>query len=210
MASGKVARRAAVDEIAALLGSPEVAALIEELDAFRWTGRKGYGARPLVGACLVKALYGLPTWTRTASLIADHPGLQRALGGCPSVWACYRFAAKLRTHSDALADCLDRIAASLQTAIPQVGEDVAIDASDMPAFANGQRYVSQHGRERERFCDADASWGHRSAVSTRKGAGSTGTSCNWRPAPKRACRSRGESRRPATTSPSSLPHFSMR
>ena len=78
---------------------------------------------------------------------------------------------KLRTHSDALADCLDRVAASLQAAIPSVGEDVAIDASDMPAFANGQRYVSQDGPERERFSDPDASWGHRSAISTRKGGG---------------------------------------
>ena len=48
-----------------------------------------------------------------------------------------------------------------------MGRDVAIDASDMPAFANGQRYVSQHGPERERFSDPDASWGHRSAISTR-------------------------------------------
>ncbi len=48
---------------------------------------------------------------------------------------------------------------------------MAIDASDMPAFANGQRYVSNGGRERERFSDPDASWGHRSAVSTRKGGG---------------------------------------
>ena len=64
MASGKVARRAAVDEIAALLDSPEGAGLIAELDTLRWTGHKGYGARALVGACLVKALYGLPTWTR--------------------------------------------------------------------------------------------------------------------------------------------------
>jgi Transposase DDE domain len=49
--------------------------------------------------------------------------------------------------------------------------DVAIDASDMPALANGQRYVSQGGKERERFSDPDASWGHRSAVLTRKGGG---------------------------------------
>jgi hypothetical protein len=53
---------------------------------------------------------------------------------------------------------------------PTVG-DVAIDGSDMPAYANGQRYVSKGGRERERFSDPDASWGHRSAASTRKGGG---------------------------------------
>ncbi len=173
MASGKVARRAAVGEIGELLDSPEVAALIEELDALRGMnkGRRGYGARALVGACLVKSLYGLPTWTRTASLIEDHPGLQGALGGCPSVWACYRFTVKLREHSTALADCLDRVTAALQATLPGLGGDVAIDASDMPAFANGQRYVSNGGRERERFSDPDASWGHRSAVSTRKGGG---------------------------------------
>jgi DDE family transposase len=41
----------------------------------------------------------------------------------------------------------------------------------LPAFANGQRYVSQNGPERERFSDPDATWGHRSAISTRKGGG---------------------------------------
>lgn len=171
MASGKVARRADASEIGALLNSDEIAALIREIDALRITGRKGYGARALIGACLVKALYGLPTWTRTAALIEDHPGLQTALGGCPSVWACYRFTVKLREHSDALADCLDSVASALQAHLPGLGVDVSIDASDMPAFANGQRYVSQHGPERERFSDPDASWGHRSAVSTRKGGG---------------------------------------
>jgi hypothetical protein len=52
-----------------------------------------------------------------------------------------------------------------------MGRDLAIDASDLPAYANGQRFVSKGGRERERFSDPDASWGHRSAVSTRKGGG---------------------------------------
>jgi len=54
MATGKVARRTAVGDVAALLDSPEIAALIEAVSALRWTGRKGYGARALVGACLVK------------------------------------------------------------------------------------------------------------------------------------------------------------
>src|ERR671928_583269 len=52
-----------------------------------------------------------------------------------------------------------------------MGHDVAIDGSDLAAWANGQRYLSRNGPERERFSDPDASWGHRSAVSTRKGGG---------------------------------------
>jgi IS5 family transposase len=172
MASGKVARRAVGSEISALLDSTEIAALIQEIDASGDArGRKGYGARALVGACLVKALYGLPTWTRVAALIGDHASLQTALGGTPSVWACYRFTTKLREHSDKLADCLDRIAAALCADLPGIGCNVAIDGTDLAAFANGQRYVSSGGKERERFSDPDASWGHRSAVSTRKGGG---------------------------------------
>jgi transposase len=87
------------------------------------------------------------------------------------VYALYRFASKLRKHKPLLDLALDRITSALRTELPEYGTDVAIDASDIPAFANGQRYVSKGGRERERFSDPDASWGHRSAVSTRKGGG---------------------------------------
>lgn len=156
-----------MSDVAGLLDSPEIAALIEELGALRWTGRKGYGVRALVGACLVKSLFALPTWTRVAALIDEHPGLQDALGAAPSIWACYRFANKLREQKPILDACLDRVAASLREAVPGLGVNVAIDASDMPAYANGQRYVSKGGRQRERFSDPDASWGHRSAISTR-------------------------------------------
>src|SRR6266536_2629030 len=171
MATGKVARRTAVSDVAELLDSPEIAALIAELDALRWTGRKGFGVRALVGACLVKGLFALPTWTWVAALIAEHPGLQDALGTTPSVWACYRFAVKLRKNHPVLADCIDACAVSLREQHPDFGRDVAIDASDLPAYANGQRYVSNGGKLRERFSDPDASWGHRSAISTRSAGG---------------------------------------
>src|SRR5829696_6989327 len=51
--------------------------------------------------------------------------------------------------------------------MPELGTTVAIDASDMPAYANGQRYLYKGGPERKTYSDPDASWGHRSAVSTR-------------------------------------------
>jgi len=167
MASGKVARRTAVGDVAELLDSPEISALIEDLEALRETGRKGFGARALVGACLVKGLFALPTWTWVAALIAEHPGLQEALGGAPSCWAMYRFSRKLRKNRPALNACLDACAASLRSQHPELGRDVAIDASNLPAFANGQKFVHQGGPEREKYSDPDASWGHRSALATR-------------------------------------------
>ncbi len=52
-----------------------------------------------------------------------------------------------------------------------MGEAVAIDGSDLPAYANGQRFLYNHGPERKTYSDPDATWGHRSAISTRKGGG---------------------------------------
>lgn len=171
MVDSRVPSGSVVSQISALLDSPEIADLISELESLRWTGRKGYPVRSLVGACLAKSLYAIPTWSRTARLIAEHHALAEAIGGTPSVYACYRFATKLRANQPALDACLTALAASLRSELPEYGRDVAIDASDLPAYANGQRYLSKNGPLRERFSDPDASWGHRSAVSTRKGGG---------------------------------------
>lgn len=66
---------------------------------------------------------------------------------------------------------LDATVRAVRAAVPGYGVDVAIDGSDLPAYANGQRYLYNHGPERERFSDPDASWGHRSSVGTRQGGG---------------------------------------
>jgi len=128
----------------------------------------------MVGLALAKSLYALPTWTKVVALVKEHWALQRALG-CegepPSVYAAYRFAEKLRRHGPMVERCIDAVVEGLRSKLPTFGRDLAIDASDMPAYANGQRYLSKGGKERERFSDEDASWGHRSAVSTRKGGG---------------------------------------
>jgi hypothetical protein len=172
MASSKVPRRR-VAELAAILDSPEIGRLIEDLEGVRWTGRPGYPIRSLLGVALAKSIYAIPTWSRTIALVHEHEGLQRALGDCPSVYAAYRFSVKLRRHGDLLEACIARVLARLRAERSGMGENIAIDASDLPAYANGQRFVSKGGREREpgEYSDPDASWGHRSAVSTRKGGG---------------------------------------
>jgi Transposase DDE domain/Transposase domain (DUF772) len=174
MAVPKVAPDPASVVVKKLLDSPEIGRLIFELEETRWTGRPGYPVRTMVGLALVKSLYALPTWTKTVALVAEHWKLQRALdceGNPPSVYAAYRFAEKLRKHGDKLERCIDGVVEGLRSKLPAYGTDLAIDASDMPAYANGQRFLSKGGKERERYSDPDATWGHRSAVSTRKGGG---------------------------------------
>jgi hypothetical protein len=174
MATANVPRPSDAEQVGALLDSPEIGRLVVELEATRWTGRPGYPLRAMVGMALAKSMYAIPTWTRTVALVREHTGLQAALG-CegepPSVYACYRFAAKLRAYKPLLDACIARVTASLHAELPGFGTDLAIDASDMPAYANGQRFLSKNGPERQRYSDPDATWGHRSAVSTRKGGG---------------------------------------
>jgi IS5 family transposase len=158
-----------------LLDSPEIRRLIGELEATRWTGRPGYPVRTMVGLALVKSLYAIPTWTKTVALVGEHWRLQRVLGcegNPPTKWAAYRFAAKLRDNGEMVERCIDGVVEGLKAKMPTYGRDLAIDASDMPAYANGQRFVSKDSdTERNWHTDPDASWGHRSAVSTRKGGG---------------------------------------
>jgi hypothetical protein len=159
-------------QLAALLDSPEIGQLVAELEATRWTGRPGYPIRTMVGMALAKSLYTLPTWTRTVALVSEHAALRAALGcpdpaDVPSVHACYRFTRKLRKFKPLLDACVARVTAALHEQMPDLGSTVAIDASDMPAYANGQRYLYKGGPERQRYSDPDATWGHRSAISTR-------------------------------------------
>jgi transposase, IS5 family len=170
MATTKVPFAHDAAHVAALLDSPEIAGLISELESTRWTGRPGYPIRAMVGAALAKAVYALPTWTRTTRLIAEHAALRDVLGAAPSADACYRFAKKLREHKAMLDGCIEKTLAALREAKPEMGQTVAIDGSDMPAYANGHKHVgNKNGPLRTRWADPDAGWGHRSSISTRKG-----------------------------------------
>ena len=174
MAAPKVAPERA-SQLSMLLDSPEIGRLIAELEATRWTGRPGYPIRTMIGLALAKSLYAIPTWTKVTELVAEHWRLQRVLGcegNPPSKWSAYRFASKLRDNGAMVERCIDGVVEGLRAELPTYGRDLAIDASDMPAYANGQRFVSKDSEvERNWHTDPDASWGHRSAVSTRRGGG---------------------------------------
>ena len=65
MAKDTVPRSRDAEALSGLLAAPEIAGLIADLEATRWTGRPGYPVRAMVGMALVKSLHCLPTWTRT-------------------------------------------------------------------------------------------------------------------------------------------------
>jgi hypothetical protein len=73
MAVQTVPPRSGVSELAGILDSPEIARLVEELEATRWTGRPGYPIRAMIGMALAKSIFAIPTWTRTVALVREHP-----------------------------------------------------------------------------------------------------------------------------------------
>lgn len=170
MAGTTVPLARGVSQVSALLDLPQIGKLIGELDDLRWTGRPGYPIRSMVGLALVKAVYTLPTWTRAVRLVAEHVALRDTLGATPSIDAAYRFTAKLKANGEPLDQCIQGVLAGLKDRMPEFGIDLAIDGSDLPAFANGMKHLA-NGELREQFSDPDATWGHRSAISTRKGGG---------------------------------------
>ena len=70
-----IPRQGMAQAIAQALDTPQLRELVAGLEERRTSrrGRPGYGTRALLGACLVKSLYGLPTWAAVARLIGDHP-----------------------------------------------------------------------------------------------------------------------------------------
>lgn len=170
MASKTVSRRRDV-ELASILDSPEITQFIEQLENARWTGRPGYSIRSLLGVALVKSIYSISTWSRTVALVHEHEGIQRALGDVPSVYAAYRFNGKLARHKELLDACISRVLSSLQAKHPNMGENVSIDASDLPAYSSVAPYTAAVGgvpREPGQYSDMDASWGYRTPVASRK------------------------------------------
>ena len=79
--------------------------------------------------------------------MTEHAALRKAIGcpkmvDAPSVHACYRFTVKLRTHKGMLDACIAAVIDSLRSELPDFGATVAIDGSDLPAYAKGQRFLS--------------------------------------------------------------------
>src|SRR5215213_1157389 len=77
-------------QLAEVLDSPEIAALVSELEATRWAGRLGYPIKSMVGMTLAKSIYAVPTWTRLVALVAEQASLRAAVSGStesvPSVY----------------------------------------------------------------------------------------------------------------------------
>src|SRR3954447_23056992 len=169
-------------------------ARVSEPEATRWTGRPGYPIRSMIGIALAKSIYAVPTWSRVVALVTEHPALRAAItGGTPmlSVYACYRFPAKLRLYGDMLDACLDRGTAALHVAHPDMGTSVAIDGPTCPPTRTASGTCSTAAPSASATPTRTPRGNTARPCPRARTAGSTARSSTWPSVPRRAVRSRG-------------------
>lgn len=117
-------------------------ALLASLQETRHTGRPGY-AIPVVWRTLVASFYlNLTHDTDLVRALESNPLLASVCGigspdDVPSVFAIGRFRRKLTDFREAVSDVLVSSVNSLRDRLPNFGETIAFDATDVKAWANG-------------------------------------------------------------------------
>ena len=155
-------------DIGRILDGLDAEPLLERLNDYRWTGRKGYPPEAMWRAVLAKYLLRIP-YARDllAQLRASRP-LRRLCGfreAVPSEATFSRFVSRLNQHQELVSQALTSVTAAIGTAIERLKEDgllpagapspgrvVAVDSTDIEAFGNHRRKTLK---------DPDARWGHR-------------------------------------------------
>jgi hypothetical protein len=116
--------------------------LLSALRATRHTGRPGY-AIPVVWRSLVASFYlGIVHDTDLVRALEANPLLASVCGigsraDIPSVFAIGRFRRKLTDFREAVAGVLTATVNRLKDTLPNFGETIAFDATDVKAWANG-------------------------------------------------------------------------
>jgi len=116
--------------------------LLATLAATRHTGRPGYPLRVMWRTLVASFYLGIVHDTDLVRALEANPTLSAACGiteleGVPSKFAYCRFRRKLAAFGEAVADVLSSTVNRLRDTLPNFGETIAFDATDVKAWANG-------------------------------------------------------------------------
>ena len=129
-------------------------ALVRRLQRYRRLGRQGFHPRTMLRLLLLQYLLNAPTDTELLHRVAQNPALMELCGlaRMPSNSTLSRFKKRLTFHMD----LLDRLRISLLLGIrrlmPGLGQDVALDSTDISTYANGKKKLHKRA-------DQEARWG---------------------------------------------------
>lgn len=138
---GTNGRNPLVHTLKILFDNLEDDALLKRLSAPR-RGRPSHKPEVMWRSFIVTYALGLPSVNEMIRQLESNPALAEVCGirhpeDIPSKAAYSRFVRKLVAHRDLVEQCLVRATNTLKSLMPEFGATVAVDASDMKAWANG-------------------------------------------------------------------------
>ena len=132
--------------------------LLERLDEYRWTGRRGYSPESMWRATLLRYLLNV-RYTRDLIVQLRMSARLRLIcgfrNGVPSESTFSRFLKRLGDHQDLVDAILRQVIDIVGGQLKNFGRTVALDSTDVGAFG--------HYRKGRRNADSDAKWGSRTS-----------------------------------------------
>ena len=132
-------------------------AIVARMNAYRPTGRPGYDQRVMWRAYAASFLLNLPHTNGLIRQLHVSPALRDLCGfdsELPSRRTFNRFIQRLADHIDLVEDCFTQLTSSLKEELPDLGQEVAIDATAVRTHSNPNK--AKEGRPPS---DPDAAWG---------------------------------------------------
>ena len=163
--------------LAALLDGLDDGPLLEALQAYRWTGRKGYPLRAMLRAHLAKLVLKIRYTNQLLERLRGSRKLREVCGfgdDIPSESAMSRFTDRLGYHNDLFEQCLvntnDKMRELAPTVkrregrqdqpLPPLGAVLAVDSTLFETYSNPNRKV---------VSDPDARWGLKHSARSKEG-----------------------------------------
>jgi len=133
-----------------------------------WTGRKGYSVRGMWAALIAGVLNNCHTLADVVRLLKRDKEIRLICGfgkdDMPGEDALGRFLKKLVKYANLFDECIQGLVNRLRELLPGFGAKLAVDSTDILAYANGHQ---------EHPSDTDARWGAKKK-SNSKAEGETG------------------------------------
>lgn len=163
--------------LAVILDGVDDGPLLDVLQAYHWTGRKGYPAKAMLRACYAKFVLKIRYSNQFLERLRGSRRLREVCGfgdEVPSESAWSRFMDRLADHQDLLELCIVSITNQLQGQVPAVkkrkgkqdqplpplGTVLAVDSTLFETYSNPNRKVSS---------DPDARWGLKHSARSKDG-----------------------------------------
>ena len=149
-------------QIRDILNSIDATKLIARLQAYRWTGRRGYPLTAMWRAYVASFILNLGSTNDLIRRLEDDLEIRLLCGfsSLPHRTTFNRFIRRLEAHRNLVEECMVDLTDRLADALPGFGEKVAVDSTVVRTHSNPNRKM---------VSDRDASWTRKNDAGSKDG-----------------------------------------